>query len=142
MSKLSRRRKTNDDKLNVLADDIHTAWNVGLKNACDQLATAETKLFGWRKINPNATADVERNFKKQCGYFKARAAEEAAHQEIDRLVALIQDTPARSIRGLAAKAQAADTLLRHRGIPHATSRGAFSPWKIVDEIVTMALESA
>jgi len=82
-------------------------WN-GLKEPCDLQAVADGRWFEWRRLNPNATGAEDEEFRKECGYFDARNAREVANERVDEAIEALCEVRAQSLRGLIAKAQAAE----------------------------------
>jgi hypothetical protein len=63
---------------------------------------------------------------KQCGYDEAIEAQDVAHDEISHLNDVLSATPARSVRGLVAKARAAET-----------TKDSDLAWSVIDDLVAM-----
>ena len=100
-----------DAELLRLGDEVKAAWE-RLGDACDVLGVAEAKVSKWRKSNPLPDDDAgftlwEAACKRECDYTEAKAAEEAASDKLSDAIEALCRTPARTIRGLIAKARAA-----------------------------------
>jgi hypothetical protein len=82
-------------------------------------------------------------FEKECGHEHADAFQQSVSDKLWSTVDVICETPARSIRGLIAKARTAHKLLREGtadGEPH--SEGLrFNPWDIVNDLLAMEVQS-
>jgi hypothetical protein len=102
-----------DAKLRRLGDEVRSAYEA-LGLVLDALAVAERRLFQWRHANPEPDKESaawiewpkrEAAFKRACGYDEARAAGDEANDKLDDAIDAACETPARTMRGLIAKAR-------------------------------------
>jgi hypothetical protein len=92
-----------------LADEVKAAWEQ-FGDACDALGVTEAKVAKWRKSNPLPDDDAgftmwEAACKRECDHTEAKAGEEAASDKLSDAIERMCNTPARTIRGLIAKAR-------------------------------------
>jgi hypothetical protein len=115
-----------DDQLVVLADKVDAEWDK-LGEACKLYNVAEGKLWDWKRLNPLATESEIREFQAQCGYDYAYGLQCAASDEMHDAPDTAYTMPARSLRGMIAKARAADRILRQDSDVHSV-RGTEEDW--------------
>jgi hypothetical protein len=109
-----------DDKLVTLAAAVEMAWDDKLPAALNLQQIAEVKMWEWKKKNPHpldvarpATpaairAWEERNAKAKRTFAldEVESAVSSARNELDGALDAMCETPARSLRGVIAKARA------------------------------------
>ena len=109
-----------DDKLVTLAAAVERVWDDTLPAARNLQQIAEVKMWEWKQNNPHpldgarpaATSAIraweERRAKskKAFGLDEVESAVSSARNELDGALDAMCETPARSLRGLVAKARA------------------------------------
>jgi hypothetical protein len=126
-----------DQEVLRLAAEVKTAWEQ-LGEACDALAEAEAPITAWVRDNPppehangaERTAQVTA-LKARCpGLAEAEAGATAAGDRLHDAISALCAIPARSLRGLAAKARVARLDDYDR-----------VAWSIVDDLLAMVEET-
>jgi hypothetical protein len=103
------------------------------------LRIADEKWFAWRRLNPRATDAEREEFKTHCGHNDATALQKAAGDELQDAIDAMCATPARSLRGVIAKARVFDTTCRQDGEVHTDDEELER--SIIDDLLAMEAQS-